>query len=221
MTPLAFSHKNLPQLMLLARERVLARFRPLLNRNGFTEQQWRIARALVEYGPLEPRQIVSLCSISSPSLAGILARMEELGYVQRQRFANDQRRVLVSPTRKSLRIAAEMAPAIEQLYAELERELGPAFTHRLYDSLAEVIEKLGPADKSAAGDRAVTTGEPQASGGRAGSAGRPEPNGKPGSNGRSGAAARPGRNGKSKPKTASRPGSKGKPGAPPRKSPSR
>ncbi len=155
MSPLAFSHKNLPQLMLLARERVLARFRPLLNRNGFTEQQWRIVRALVEYGPLEPRQIVSLCSISSPSLAGILTRMEELGYVQRQRFANDQRRVLVSPTRKSQRLAADMAPTIEKLYAELEHELGQVFTHQLYDSLAEVIEKLGAPGKSSAGEESA------------------------------------------------------------------
>lgn len=141
-TPPLFPHRNLPQLMLLARERVLARFRPLLSRNGFTEQQWRIVRALVENGPLEPRQIVRLCGISSPSLAGVLARMEELGYVQRERFPDDRRRLRVSPTSKSRRSAVRMAPAIEQLYLELERELGTALIQRLYDSLEELIDRF-------------------------------------------------------------------------------
>ena len=45
-----------------------------------TEQQWRIVREMVEQGPLEPRQLVELCSLSSPSIAGVLARMEELAW---------------------------------------------------------------------------------------------------------------------------------------------
>jgi hypothetical protein len=72
-------HRNLPLLLLQARERVIANFRPALNAAGVTEQQWRIVRALLEQGPLEPRQIVGLCAISSPSLAGVLARMDDLG----------------------------------------------------------------------------------------------------------------------------------------------
>ena len=50
-----FSHRNLPLLLLQAREGVLAHFRPILNAHGVTEQQWRIIRALLEGGPLEPR----------------------------------------------------------------------------------------------------------------------------------------------------------------------
>ena len=51
-----------------------SRFRPILNAHGVTEQQWRIIRVLIDSGPREPREIVTLCGISSPSLAGILAR---------------------------------------------------------------------------------------------------------------------------------------------------
>ncbi|MBL8355834.1 MAG: homoprotocatechuate degradation operon regulator HpaR, partial [Delftia acidovorans] len=69
-----FQHRNLPLLLLQARESVIARFRPILQAHGLTEQQWRIVRALLESGPLEPRQIVEICRISSPSLAGVLAR---------------------------------------------------------------------------------------------------------------------------------------------------
>ena len=93
----SFRHRNLPLLLLQAREGVLAHFRPILNAHGVTEQQWRIIRALLEAGgPLEPRQIGELCRISSPSLAGVLARMDERGLVRRERVAADPRRVMVS-----------------------------------------------------------------------------------------------------------------------------
>ena len=50
-------HRNLALLLLQARESVMAEFRPLLNEHGLTEQQWRVIRALLHDGPLEPRQL--------------------------------------------------------------------------------------------------------------------------------------------------------------------
>ena len=76
---IASRHRNLPQLMLQAREALMAQFRPILNENGVTEQQWRIVRALLLHGALEPRQLCELCQISSPSIVGVLLRMEEIG----------------------------------------------------------------------------------------------------------------------------------------------
>src|SRR3954451_24750942 len=83
------THRNLPLLLLQARESVIGRFRPVLNAHGVTEQQWRIVRALLERGPMEPREIGALCALSSPSLAGILARMDETGLVARERLGHD------------------------------------------------------------------------------------------------------------------------------------
>ena len=135
-------HRNLPLLLLQARESVLAHFRPLLNAHGVTEQQWRIVRALLAEGPLEPRQIGAVCRISSPSLAGVLARMDELGLVQRERTAQDQRRVLVSLTRKSRNLAAAMAPEVEAVYARIEDHIGSDFVQRFYATLDELIGLL-------------------------------------------------------------------------------
>lgn len=137
------THRNLPLLLLLAREAVIARFRPLLNEAGLTEQQWRILRVLVEVPALEPRQIVRLCGISSPSLAGILARMEEQGLVLREGLAHDRRRQAVSATAKSRRLVARMAPKIEAVYAALEAQLGAEAVTRLYTTLDEVLKALG------------------------------------------------------------------------------
>ncbi len=135
--------RNLPLLLLHAREAVLARFRPILNAHGLTEQQWRIVRALIDTGPREPREIVALCGISSPSLAGILARMDDLGLIRKSPVAGDQRRVTVSLTAKSRKLAQTLAPQIEAVYAEIESALGKAFTDDTYRALDAMIERLG------------------------------------------------------------------------------
>jgi homoprotocatechuate degradation regulator HpaR len=138
-----FKHRNLPLLLLQAREGVIAHFRPILNAHGVTEQQWRIVRALLEQGPLEPRQIGQVCGISSPSLAGVLARMDDLGLVQRERMAEDQRRVMVSLTGKSRTLAATMAAQIEAVYQAIESHVGADFIDRLYATIDELIGRLG------------------------------------------------------------------------------
>ena len=135
-------HRNLPLLLLQAREHVIARFRPILNAHGITEQQWRIVRALIETGPLEPREIGEICRISSPSLAGVLSRMEELGYIRRKRLDYDQRRLRVSLTPRSRALAARMAPQIEATYGQIETMIGAQFSASLYRAIDELIGAL-------------------------------------------------------------------------------
>jgi homoprotocatechuate degradation regulator HpaR len=135
-------HRNIPLLLMQARERVISYFRPVLNAHGITEQQWRIVRLLLEVPALEPRQIGELCAISSPSMAGVLERMEQAGYITRRRVEHDQRRVLVSLTAKSRGLAAEMAPEIDATYRRIEKSLGQELSARLYETLDLVLEKL-------------------------------------------------------------------------------
>lgn len=139
-------HRNLPLLLLHAREAVLSRFRPILNAHGVTEQQWRIIRALLELGPREPREIVDICGISSPSLAGILARMDDLGLIVKAPVDGDQRRVTVSLTAKSRSLARRIAPQIEATYAGIETALGKDFTDDTYRALDAMISRLGQAE---------------------------------------------------------------------------
>jgi homoprotocatechuate degradation regulator HpaR len=135
-------HRNLPLLLLQARERVLSHFRPLLNANGVTEQQWRIVRVLYEVPSLEPREIVELCRISSPSMAGVLARMELLGLVARRRLPHDQRRVRVSLTPRARAKAARMAPQIDSTYRRIERQVGEEFSKRFQQALDQLLATL-------------------------------------------------------------------------------
>lgn len=144
-------HRNLPQLMLQAREALMAQFRPILNENGVTEQQWRIVRALLMRGPLEPRQLCELCQISSPSIVGVLLRMEEAGLVVRERMADDQRRVRVSVTARSRRMGQRMIPAIEECYAAIEHKVGVETLQQAYDVLDALLTPLGYVPVDSAG----------------------------------------------------------------------
>ena len=135
-------HRNLPLLLLQAREHVIARFRPILNAHRITEQQWRIVRALIDTGPLEPREIGELCRISSPSLAGVLSRLAELGYNRRKRLDHDQRRLRVSLTQRSRALSARMAPQIEATYRDIEAVIGAEFSVSFYRALDELIGAL-------------------------------------------------------------------------------
>ena len=129
------THRNLPQLFLKARESLMSHFRPVLNHFGVTEQQWRILRALDEHGQLEPREICDLCQILSPSMAGVLARMEEMGLVERKRVAADQRRVMVSLAHKADLLIDEIAPLIERQYQLIEQ----AYGKRIFDDLSNAL----------------------------------------------------------------------------------
>jgi homoprotocatechuate degradation regulator HpaR len=136
------AHRNLPMLLLRAREKMMERFRPLLTANGVTEQQWRVIRALNESGPLEPRQISDICTISSPSLAGVLARMEALGFVTKVRFEDDQRRVRVSLTKRSHQLVKAISGDLEANYKALEDEVGAKVLERVYRAIDDLLDGL-------------------------------------------------------------------------------
>ncbi len=144
--PTPLRHRNLPHLLLRARDTLMAQFRPLLGAHGLTEQQWRILRELLEQGPQEPRQLSDACSISSPSIAGVLLRLEETGLVARERMAHDQRRVRVSLTPRSRQIAEALVPLIEARYAQLERTLGVDAMQEVYDALDALLARAPAPD---------------------------------------------------------------------------
>ncbi|WP_404611189.1 homoprotocatechuate degradation operon regulator HpaR [Caballeronia udeis] len=129
-------------LLLRAREKMMERFRPLLTANGLTEQQWRVIRALNENGPMEPRQISDICTISSPSMAGVLARMEAMELITKERFADDQRRILVSLTKKSIGLVRVISKDLEARYRELERVVGPEVVERVYSAIDDLLAGL-------------------------------------------------------------------------------
>jgi len=141
-TPTTFTHRNLPRLLLQAREAVMGHFRPNLRQHGLTDQQWRVLRVLGEHhadGGVDTGQIASEAYLLGPSLTGVLARMERDGLVVRERCQQDARRTLVSATATGMRMVAKLSQSIEAHYGALENQLGKHKLEQLYALLDEVI----------------------------------------------------------------------------------
>ena len=139
-----FIHRNLPRLLLQAREAVMAHTRPALREQGLSDQQWRVLRVLGEFGEVETGCIAREAFILGPSLTGVLSRMERDGLIRRARDVADQRRTVVGPTAKGRRLVQKLSHSIEAHYAFMESALGKSKLAQLYALLDEVIELEGP-----------------------------------------------------------------------------
>jgi homoprotocatechuate degradation regulator HpaR len=135
--------RNLPLLLLHAREAAMVHFRPILTRFALTDQQWRILRALSESGAgLEPGQIAEACKISKPSLSGIIARMVDLKWLVRHRSKLDQRRQVVSLASRGRALVDRVSPLVERQYRLLEQSVGVDAFDAIYRSLDDALGLL-------------------------------------------------------------------------------
>lgn len=140
----SFVHRNLPRLLLQAREAVMAHTRPRLREHALSDPQWRVLRVLGEHGIVETGKIAREAFILGPSLTGVLTRMERDGLIRRARDPADQRRTVVEATDKGLQRVAALSQVIEAHYTWMEKTLGKEKLARLYLLLDEVIELEQP-----------------------------------------------------------------------------
>jgi homoprotocatechuate degradation regulator HpaR len=134
-----FSHRNLPRLLLQARESVMTHTRPSLREHGLSDQQWRVLRVLGEHGTVETGRVAREAYILGPSLTGVLSRMERDGLIRRERDPADQRRTVVEATAKGLKMVQRLSHTVESHYQWLEKSLGKQKLPQLYQLLDELI----------------------------------------------------------------------------------
>jgi len=139
-----FVHRNLPRLLLQARESVMAHTRPSLREHGLSDQQWRVLRVLGEHGTVETGRVAREAFILGPSLTGVLARMERDGLIRRERDIADQRRTVVEATAKGRKLVERLSTTIEDHYGWMEKQLGKQKLSQLYALLDDVIELERP-----------------------------------------------------------------------------
>jgi homoprotocatechuate degradation regulator HpaR len=148
-----FVHRNLPRLLLEAREAVMTHTRPSLRQHGLSDQQWRVLRVLGEHADevegVETGRVAREAYLLGPSLTGVLARMERDGLIQRQRSVRDARRTVVRATAQGLAKVQALSETIEAHYAWMERELGKTKLTALYELLDGVIALQAPQDSAA------------------------------------------------------------------------
>ena len=134
-----FIQRNLPRLLLLARESVMAHTRPRLREHALSDQQWRVLRVLGEHGVVETGKVAREAFILGPSLTGVLNRMERDGLIRRARDAADQRRTVVAATDRGMQLVAMLSQTIEAHDAWMEKSLGKQQLAQLYELLDKVI----------------------------------------------------------------------------------
>ena len=134
-----FTHRNLPRLLLQAREAVMVHTRPALREHALSDQQWRVLRVLGEHGTVETGRVAREAFILGPSLTGVLSRMERDGLISRERDANDQRRSVVKATGKGKLLVRKLSLTIEAHYQQMEAVLGKQKLAQLYTLLDALI----------------------------------------------------------------------------------
>lgn len=144
----SFVHRNLPRLLLEAREAVMLHTRPSLREHGLSDQQWRVLRVLGEHADepagIETGRVAREAYLLGPSLTGVLTRMARDGLIERQRCPQDARRTVVRATRAGLDKVQALSQTIEAHYIWMERQLGKARLTALYELLDSLIALEAP-----------------------------------------------------------------------------
>ncbi|CAM3669988.1 homoprotocatechuate degradation operon regulator HpaR [Rheinheimera salexigens] len=131
-------NESLPMKLVAAREVTMSFFRPILHEVDFTDQQWRVLRALSEFSGLEFKELAKLTCILSPSLTGIIKRLEERNLIYREKSQQDQRCTLLFLTPEATQIVDEVSVQIEKRYAQFKKKFGAKKLERLLKLLDEV-----------------------------------------------------------------------------------
>jgi homoprotocatechuate degradation regulator HpaR len=131
--------RSLPMQLLRAREALMQEFRPRLRKQGLSEQQWRVLRALAEAGSMDINALGEMCQIHPASLSRMLPNLEDEGRIERRTDRDDQRYVIVSITAKGRTLFQRMAKESEQIYASIERRIGSQELRALYELLEKTI----------------------------------------------------------------------------------
>jgi homoprotocatechuate degradation regulator HpaR len=127
-------------------------FLPGLRAHDLSAQQWRVLRALMEVDGRDASEISGRCAILLPSLSRILQNLDRRGLIRRKTCANDQRRSLISITKKGRRLVEVIAPLSEQRYDDITRRFGEDNLAALYELLGELIDCMEYDDTTAPDD---------------------------------------------------------------------
>ena len=131
---------SLPMILSRTLDGVMPVYRTLFQEHAITDQQWRVMRALWEQKHLTSKQISEITLLPSPSLVGILDRLEKKGFVGRLRSIEDRRLVYIVPTQAGRKLQELMLPKIEQIHDRFMHQVTPdewGELNRILDKLNE------------------------------------------------------------------------------------
>ncbi|MBR7828796.1 MarR family transcriptional regulator [Actinospica sp. MGRD01-02] len=115
--------------------RMTARHMPLTARSDFA-----VLAALEEYGPLSQADLGRRLGLDRNDVSGIVTRLQEGGYLDRQPDPGDRRRNLVTVNQAGLRYLEETQANADKAQAELLAGLTTDERRQLHALLAKALE---------------------------------------------------------------------------------
>lgn len=140
MAPIRTLEDSLPIQLLKVHHQVMAYFRPMLNRFGMTDQQWRVLRAIAA-GVTDFGDLAEACHIQPASLSRMLITLQNKNWTTRAVSDSDRRQRNVTMTQEGWELFNAASAETEKIYAELEADLGRDYT-TMIKSIATVTKKL-------------------------------------------------------------------------------
>ena len=143
---LSSTNRTLPIALLRAREAVMDRFRPMLQKHSVTEQQWRVLRVLQEAGEIDASELANRACILAPSLTRIMKTLEAQGFIEANKDPNDGRRMRIRLTTLGDQFIRGIAPESAAIYAEIEAKIGREHIASLLDDIDALLRALAEDD---------------------------------------------------------------------------
>jgi homoprotocatechuate degradation regulator HpaR len=133
---------SLPMLLNRSLDAIMPPYRDLFQEFGVTEQQWRVLRVLWEQKHLTSAQISILTLLPSPSLVGILDRLEKKELVKRLRSSSDRREINITITDKGRELQSEVMPKVKKIQDQIKLILTDPEWRELNKSLEKIRSKV-------------------------------------------------------------------------------
>ena len=116
---------SLPMLLNRSLDAIMPPYRDLFQEFGVTEQQWRVLRVLWEQKHLTSAQISNLTLLPSPSLVGILDRLEKKDLLKRLRSTRDRREINIKITNLGRELQSKVMPKVKLIQDQTKENLSP------------------------------------------------------------------------------------------------
>ena len=129
---------SLPMILSRSIDGIMPVYRTLFQEHAITDQQWRVMRALWEQKHLTSKQISEITLLPSPSLVGILDRLEKKRFIGRLRSVKDRRLVYIVPTQAGRELQELMLPKIEEIHDSFMKKVTP----EEWGELNRILDKL-------------------------------------------------------------------------------
>ena len=121
---------------------VTRQYRPFLDRYGITYTQYIALLALWEYGPMHVEDLGEKLMLDSGTLTPLLKKLEEKGYLIREKDPEDKRNLILSVSEKGFALREEALTIPSQIGSclHLSKEEALTLYHLLYKTINNMKE---------------------------------------------------------------------------------